>query len=386
MPRRRVNAKYPKGVNLMKGAVYYTPYIPKKERSNYPSANKYGYLPAIKLGDKNTPIEEIWAQYATINESIKKQKSPDVNTLNWLSEQYQNHARFKEKAPKTQKSYIVASKILDHEIKINGQPASLGQLKPEHITPPLIRQILDKRLDQRIQEGQAGTSATNRERSYLSTILSWGIEYIEGVGISVNPCKEIKKYKENIRDRYVTDEEYAIQYQFAQQFAPAWLPVFFEFSYLLASRSIEAIDLTMSDCTELGIIVDRRKGSKTTLIKWNARLHAAHQAALKLHNISPIETSPLIVYPKMGTAISESGKDTAMQRLKKKMSEAGLQHIYWSLHDLKRKGISDAEDKSIAGHSPAMQHRYNVNPQYDAPSNDINDIDLATLIKKNAQK
>lgn len=33
-----------------------------------------------------------------------------------------------------------------------------------------------------------------------------------------------------------------------------------------------------------------------------------------------------------------------MQRFKKKMEEMGLNKIYWTIHDLKRKGISDAKD------------------------------------------
>ena len=48
-----------------------------------------------------------------------------------------------------------------------------------------------------------------------------------------------------------------------------------------------------------------------------------------------------------------------MQRLKKKMVKKGLGEIYWTIHDLKRKGISDAKDKGIGGHkSESMKTRY----------------------------
>ena len=48
-----------------------------------------------------------------------------------------------------------------------------------------------------------------------------------------------------------------------------------------------------------------------------------------------------------------------MQRLKKKMIVQGLGKIYWTIHDLKRKGISDAKDKGIGGHrSESMKEQY----------------------------
>ena len=49
-----------------------------------------------------------------------------------------------------------------------------------------------------------------------------------------------------------------------------------------------------------------------------------------------------------------------MQRLKRKcMNDMGLDKIYWTIHDLKRKGISDAKDKGIGGHkSESMKARY----------------------------
>lgn len=50
-----------------------------------------------------------------------------------------------------------------------------------------------------------------------------------------------------------------------------------------------------------------------------------------------------------------------MQRLKRKMAKKGLDDVYWSLHKLKSKGISDSKDKTIAGHkTEAMRQKYNT--------------------------
>ncbi|MGD9950916.1 MAG: hypothetical protein AB7U29_21010 [Desulfobulbus sp.] len=50
-----------------------------------------------------------------------------------------------------------------------------------------------------------------------------------------------------------------------------------------------------------------------------------------------------------------------MADLKKKMHEVGKSAICWNLHDLKRKGISDAENAKIGGHkSDHIRQRYMV--------------------------
>ena len=50
-----------------------------------------------------------------------------------------------------------------------------------------------------------------------------------------------------------------------------------------------------------------------------------------------------------------------MRILKKKMEQEGIEHNFWTLHDLKRKSISDATDKDIGGHrSPQIRENYNV--------------------------
>ena len=72
-----------------------------------------------------------------------------------------------------------------------------------------------------------------------------------------------------------------------------------------------------------------------------------------------------------------------MQRLKKHMTERKMKSywtrsdgtdeeespLYWTLHDLKRKGISDSENKRIGGHkSESMRQRYNVKTEtFSAP-------------------
>jgi len=43
------------------------------------------------------------------------------------------------------------------------------------------------------------------------------------------------------------------------------------------------------------------------------------------------------------------------------MFDAGLGEIFWTLDDLKRKGISDATNKKIGGHKRAVPQRKGKN-------------------------
>ena len=63
-----------------------------------------------------------------------------------------------------------------------------------------VRQFMDLR-------GQEYKSRANRERTYLSNVMSWGFERGH---TNINPCKGVKPFKIKSRDRYVTDKEYKI--------------------------------------------------------------------------------------------------------------------------------------------------------------------------------
>ena len=59
-----------------------------------------------------------------------------------------------------------------------------------------------------------------------------------------------------------------------------------------------------------------------------------------------------------------------MQRVKARMDAAALAATWWTLHDLKRKGLTEVTDKTIAGHrTEAMRQRYNAGlDQVDPPA------------------
>ena len=278
--------------------------------------------------------------------------------------------------------------MLDHELSIEGRPATMGNLYLEELSLPLIKQIRDKRLKTYQENGKAGYSQCNREVSALSSAVQWALQQFDEV--KVNPFRGLRALTEPKRTRYVTDAEYDAQYAQAIASAYVYLPVVFELAYLLSCRGAEVCDLKIAD-TELTdnagnpiIKVPRRKGSKTTHIAQTPRLRLAVADALALHKFYGVESCLWLVPSSKGGKLNKVTIDTAMQRLKRQMSDAGListhtyeggkddaeKPLYWTLHDLKRKGISDASDARIGGHrSAAMRERYDTKVEvFEAPA------------------
>ena len=367
----RAAGKLPKYVKLSGGRYVYRPYIPAALRDKF-DTDKYGYLrPPIGLGPPDTPLYKIHAAQSALEEQMQFERIEKYHSLHWLYAEYLKSRLFLKCEPKTQKRYRESAKILSHEIDINSKAASFGDLMIDQVTTPMIRSLLDKRYDQYQKNGKDGASQCNNEKALLSNMFRYALQYVESVKLLGNPCKNIDSFKTKVRNRYVTHAEYAIQMEFALKSGLDYLPVAMELTYLLAARGIEATELRYGHADETGILVERKKGSRNTRVRWNARLLFAWTSALALHDAESISADTPIFKKQRGTGgISREGLSTAWQRkLKQPMEEAGHGDVYFQTHDLKRKGVSDAENDKIAGHvSDKVRSDYNVRAQeFDAP-------------------
>jgi len=374
-----------KYVSLVNGRWVYRPYIPAKDREHF-DVDRSGFIKPVKLGIEADPWHRIVKAHAAVVEDLYNYTNRDRFTIRWVVEKYEASSRFRELSSASQRKSKTTRKILDHEIQINGKPGCVGELFINEITHPLLRQIRDKRLEDLRSRGYDGKSQCNREIAYLSAAIQWGTEMYDQ--IDRNPIRGLRALKENQRDRYVTDLEYHTQIELAGQVSD-YLPVVMELTYLLAARGVEVLDLEIKHTKEQDsdgsavVKVLRRKGSKTTFIRRNIRLDDAINAAMALHKKRKISGKYLVPGVR-GAKLPKSTLDEAMQRLKRLMEEQNVKSqwtnsdgvnehesdLYWTLHDLKRKGISDSENKRIAGHkSEAMRQRYSVKTEtFSAPS------------------
>lgn len=373
-----------KYVSLVNRRWVYRPYIPKDKREGH-DVDRYGFVKPIMLGVEADPWHRILKAYAAVQADLFNHTERDRFTLRWIVEKYEASSQFRTLASSSQKKAKTTRRILDHELKVNGRPGCLGDLFLKEITQPLIRQIRDKRLDDMQSRGHDGNSHCNREVAYLSAAIQWARSRHEE--IDRNPFRGLRALKENERDRYVTDAEYYQQLELAKEVSD-YLPVVIELTYLLAARGIEVLDLEIRDTKVTDaegrrvVRVARRKGSLTTWIECNDRVDEAIQAAMALHKNRKVSGKYLI--PGMrGAKLVKSTLDDAMGRLRKSMAELEVKSrwtrrdgqdeeespMFWTLHDLKSKGISDSENKHIGGHkSEAMRQRYNrKNETFSAP-------------------
>lgn len=288
----------------------------------------YGYFikaPYRRIARTGATRAEIWTAFEQI-------KAPDDRgTLSWLVREYLKSERFLGLAAKTRKE---AEAALNRLTGTKTRAGVFGDAQLASVTPGVLRRYLDARKK---------PIAANRELSYLSAAFSWAFERDM---VETNPCKGVRRNKETARTRYVTDEEYREVYDRA----PVIVQIFMELAYLCAARKIEILDLRRSDLLTEGVQMRRRKGSKDNIIRWSPRLEAAVNAALGL----PCRVSSMyLLHDQQGQPIKSSSLDTAWQRLA----------APFTMHDLKRKGVSDSRDSNPAGHrDPRMRDRYRVKP------------------------
>jgi integrase len=361
-----------KYVTRSNGRWVYRPRIAPADRDII-RTDRHGFLaPPIRLGRVGDPDDDIIDAWRIAKNALQNRTGLKKHTLRWIVDQYRKSTVFKRLAIGSQKRSAALVGILEHQIKIDGKPAAFGDLALRHITRPMVRRLADKRLENYRAKGREGTAIVNREISLLASSTKWAIEHIDNLGTTDNPFR-IEKHPEPQNTRYITDDEYAIQVREAAAITD-YLPIVHELAYLLACRGDEVLKIKLSDIDADpitgGITVARAKGSQTNIIGWSPRLLAAVTQARQRHAAHTVASidAPLIINAR-GQKLSKSGLDSAMQRLKKRMAEKGLAHIFFSLHKLKSKGISDAENDRIGGHkSEAMRNRYHTKlEKYEPP-------------------
>ena len=363
--KRKIESQYNiPYVHITKGRIEYRPYIKAGDRHPGIIIDKGGFLkPPIKLGMDGDDPDAIFKAYLAAKQQMKQEAAYRSCTLGWIFQAYQNSKRYRELAPKTQERNINLSKIFDMTLEINGKPSPLAELHITSINKPLIQSIALEREAEYQHNNKKGSVQVNREITLISSCISWGVDYLPElaeIGIHQNPLKGLKKLAEPKNERYVTDTEYWLQYKHSSKYD--YLQPIYELTYLTACRGAETLDIKLSDCTEEGIYINRRKNSKDNIIEWSPRLREAYKAALKLHKTRTItDIDPYLVPGFSGGKLKAETMRTAMQRIKKNMKADGFEKEYWSLHLLKSKGMSDSDDKKIAGHkTEAMRNLYDT--------------------------
>jgi len=295
----------------------------------------------------------------------------DVGTVEWVCSEYHASAKFKKLAKTTRDDYEYSRDVLIKFPTQLGVP--FGKLRANSIRNIHLQRIIDK-----LDEEGTPTKA-NKVLRYSRLVFRWAINRGK---VQQNPAQGLEAAKERKLQRSPATDAYTAMLIFAQERAARqartkgsgspYLPLIMEIGYLCRLRGIETLTLVESQGEKEGLRTNRRKGSRDNIVEWTPRLRASWDAALKLRRETRGDAPELIrpddrfvFLAEGGEPLSKSGLDTAWQRLVTAAIEEGVitEAQRFSLHDLKRKGVTDtpgtrAEKQDAAGLSEGMMKVY----------------------------
>src|SRR5690606_5652456 len=168
----------------------------------------------------------------------------------------------------------------------NAQNKQLDRLQQAfgHIHAPALRPC-----DIAKYHDQVGASApyqANRELALFTHVCKYGVRwgYFDD-----NPCREIQRFPEHPRDRYITNLEFVS----VRACAPPWVQIVMDLAYLTGQRRIDLLALQRRHLTEDGLLIQQTKTGTKLLIEWTPDLRATIRRALA--ELPPAGIEPLFI-------------------------------------------------------------------------------------------
>jgi len=260
-----------------------------------------------------------------------------TRSLSWLINEYFKSQHFASRSSNTQRAYQVHARTMCMLPTRNGR--TFGDAPLRALDPPAFSRYRDKR-------SETAPISANRELQFIRAVFNWGIEY----GLCErNPARHVRLNPSQSRDRYITDDEYALVAKNASE----WLALAMEFAYLLRARASEVLALTPNHVRKDGILLERSKGSDSEITLWSERLRQAVSRAQKL----PGNDKHFLLHNSKGHSFSYSALRSAFVRALDKAEKDGLEERF-TFHDIKAKGITDHKTNHGGHRSERMRKVY----------------------------
>lgn len=302
----------------------------------YRGKSKYEFHPAsggsVSLCPLDSPVSLVWAKYEAALKDIEEKTN-----LSGLIDEFFASADYHKLGNETRKDYKKYSRKL---IPV------FGKMDPDSVKPQHIRQYMDKR-------GVAAPVQANREKAFLSRVYGWAYE--RGM-VKGNPCKGVRQFKEEERERYVTDEEYNALYGVS----PIVVQVAMEIAYLCLARQGDVLAVQKAQLLPEGIFIRQGKTAAKQIKAWSDRL----AAAIELSKSLPLKdglSSVYVIHQQNGRRYTRDGFNSRWQQAKDEAQKKNPHLLFdFTFHDLKAKGVSDLEGslqekQQISGHKTITQ-------------------------------
>ncbi len=201
--------------------------------------------------------------------------------------------------------------------------AVFGEMDPRDVRPSDIYAYRDKR-------GRTTEIGANRDLEVLSHVFTKSVEW---GAAETNPCRDVRKFSEPRRERYVTDAEYQAVYELASPM----MQVAMGLALLTGLRRGDLLSLTRDHLIDDGILIKTSKTGKPLLIEWSDELRGVIDRAKR---IKP-QVRRTIICNKQGKAYTGHGFSAMWQRLIRNAVEKKVIQERFRFHDLRAKSASD---------------------------------------------
>ncbi len=275
---------------------------------------------AIRFGNARSTLAEIW-------KFVENLETEGLGTFRAISLKFQQSSDWKSLAPRTQKGYESLHRTVCDTGTRTGD--KLGDLPLEAWTPGSIRRYMESRPSQ---------SSAAADVRYIKRVFSWAISM--DYYLQANPAKGvILKNMVKPRAHYVQDPDYCL----AIALAPLNIALAAHLSYLTNKRRTDILNLQRNQLTAQGIEFVDSKTDKFSIVGWTDELRETVKMAQDLAG------DTWLLFPRHGSPgepITDSAFNTAWQRLRTKVRDAG--GVPFQFKDLRAKHASELESDDEA--------------------------------------
>jgi integrase len=232
-------------------------------------------------------------------------------------------------APSTFKNYTTCARRVAE---------AFAEFAPAQIRPTHIAAFLDDAKDT--------PSMANLLRSFLKgtfeRAVRWGV-------VDADPVRDIKPFKTNKRDRYISADEFA---RIRKEATPT-LQCLMDLAYITGQRVGDVMSIRYSDVSEVGLFVKQQKTGARVLIAMSPDLEAAIAQARTIHQ----SVKGLTLFHKRDG--SPLAYNTIYGHWKKACADAKVEDAHF--HDIRAAAATDAkaqglDSRALLGHTTESSH------------------------------
>lgn len=307
------------------------------------------------------------ATLSDLHRLIEEFKGVNRESFRYLADTYFENSNFADLSKSTRESYEYAFKNICDYVTKTGE--SLADIPLNHWDSYLVQKFIDTM--------RLTPSKAKHTHTFIRRVFSWSKNRgfcSDNPAIGTELPKERKEQTLPTQSAYDRLKNYArANGTYGNKFkgsCPHYIWAVMEINYLCYLRGIETRNLNDAHIKDNVLVAERRKGSGTNLVEFNSRLTTAINHLIECRTaiwerkritipLRP-EDRPIVVNT-LGEKLKSDAYQSAWGRFINARIKDGLIDTSerFSLHDLKRKGVTDTDQENAAEHKdPRMKDIY----------------------------